>query len=174
VRAIGSGNIGATNVARAGGKWLGILTLALDVSKGYFPVFFALRFGMEPSMVSFVALAAVAGHVFTPWLRFKGGKGVATALGASLAFNPLLALPSIIVFVLVLAISRFVSLGSILGTAVMPISLGIAKYGSPLIPTIWAAIAVLLIAKHRENISRLIGRTENKLWGKKKGGAANG
>jgi glycerol-3-phosphate acyltransferase PlsY len=188
VRSVGSGNIGATNVARVGGKWLGILTLALDISKGFLPVFIALRFGLEPSEASLMALAAVAGHVFTPWLGFMGGKGVATALGASLgaslAFGPWLALPSLAVFLLAVAITRYVSFGSILGALAMPISLGIVLYqshapGTPLTPpllafTAWMAIALLLIVKHHANISRLIKGTENPLWGKKMGDGTNG
>ena len=101
VRQQGSGNIGATNVMRAGGKGLGIATLALDAAKGFIPVFLAAKLGgLGYVALAWVVLAAVVGHMYTPWLRFEGGKGVATALGACLAYHPLLVLPSLGAFLL--------------------------------------------------------------------------
>jgi len=174
VRSVGSGNIGATNVVRAGGKWLGILTMALDALKGFLPVFLAQNpgfFGFGDTVVSFVALAAVAGHMFTPWLRFKGGKGVATTLGVALAFNPWIILPSLGVFVLTVALTRFVSLGSILGALTLPISLFFVLFKADstdfaIILIVWTVLALLLIIKHHANIKRLLNGTENPLWGK--------
>ena len=93
VRAQGSGNIGATNVMRIGGKGLGVATLLLDAAKGFLPVALAAHAGLGPGRLGFVALGAVLGHMFTPWLKFKGGKGVATALGAVLAYHAAMALP---------------------------------------------------------------------------------
>jgi len=181
VRAVGSGNIGATNVARAGGGWLGVLTLILDASKGFIPVFVSHLFGLDGARLSLVALAAVAGHIFTPWLRFHGGKGVATALGAVLGFSPWfgvmwMALPSFGVFVLTVALTRFVSLGSILAALVLPLFLfmGLSKNhaGEPLPAAApWIAIALLVIFKHHANISRLLKGDENPLWGNTRGGA---
>jgi glycerol-3-phosphate acyltransferase PlsY len=185
VRSVGSGNIGATNVVRAGGRFLGILTLALDASKGFFPVFFALHFfelnGAQLSLVSLVALAAVVGHIFTPWLCFKGGKGVATSLGAALAFCPWtwwMVLPSLGVFILSVALTRFISLGSILGAFALSVFLliGLLKNNAdePMLTAApWIAIALLVIIKHHANIRRLLNGTENPLWGSVRGGAAD-
>ena len=200
VRAHGSGNIGATNVSRVGGKGLGILTLGLDVAKGFLPVGFAKLQGWDPGAVAAVALAATAGHIFTPWLGFKGGKGVATALGAALAFHWLMVMPSLGAFVLLVALTRFVSLGSVVGAGLMPVMLGLLPEPSrvieagggafhlrldlgplatwpthqPLVLGLWAALAGLVIVKHHENIRRLLAGTENPLWGAKKGEAARG
>lgn len=181
VRAHGSGNIGATNVSRVGGKALGIVTLLLDIAKGWLPVWLAMRFGMGFAGVSLVALCAVAGHVFTPWLRFKGGKGVATALGASLGLLPLAVLPSAVLFVLVLATTRYVSLGSVLAAVLMPFSIWFFLRRDPFAILLWASnepallafslwivLFLLVIAKHHENIRRLLKGTESPLWGPKK------
>jgi len=172
VRTIGSGNIGGTNVARAGGKWLGILTLLLDASKGFLPVYFAQQhFGFGDGVASFAALVAVLGHMFTPWLCFKGGKGVATAMGAALAFNPWMLLPSLVVFTITVALTRFVSLGSILGALTLPIFLLFAPRVSStnlsLVFTVWAVVILLIIIKHHANIKRLLKGVENPLWGNK-------
>jgi len=168
VRSAGSGNIGGTNVARVGGKWLGLLTIILDSSKGFLPVYFAGHFGFGDGTASLAALAAVLGHVFTPWLRFKGGKGVATALGAALAFNPLMILPSLAVFIITVLLTRFVSLGSILGALTLPIFLLFAKLhftNMSLIFAVWMVLVSLIIIKHHTNIKRLLRGVENPLWG---------
>lgn len=200
VRDHGSGNIGATNVSRVGGKGLGVLTLALDVAKGFLPVWLAKSQGWDPAPVAAMALAATAGHVFTPWLRFKGGKGVATALGAALAFHWLMVLPSFGLFVVLVGLTRYVSLGSVVGAGFMPVMLGllpepsrVLEAGSgafhirvdlgrlatwpthqPLVLGLWAGLAGLVIWKHHENIRRLLAGTENPLWGAKKDEAARG
>lgn len=197
VRQHGSGNIGATNVSRVGGKGLGVAVLLLDILKGFAPVALAKAQGLHPAAVAAVALAAAAGHVFTPWLRFKGGKGVATALGAALGFHPLMVLPSVVLFIVLLALTRFVSLGSICGAGLLPVSLAllpepvrtvVVKAGTlhlkvdlgvlpgslgrwpvhdPWVLGLWSALALLVIAKHHENIRRLLSGTESKLWGGK-------
>jgi glycerol-3-phosphate acyltransferase PlsY len=167
VRAHGSGNIGATNVSRVGGKGLGIVTLLLDILKGFLPVFLAKKMGLGLDLVSLMALAAVLGHVFTPWLKFQGGKGVATALGVILAANaPLMAVPMGL-FLFVLWLTRHVSLGSILAAAMLPVQvlLYAGKDLAQVLP--WTLLAVLVIWKHRENIARLQAGTESKLWGAK-------
>ncbi len=167
VRAHGSGNIGATNVSRVGGKALGIVTLLLDILKGFLPVFIGRQLGLGDSTLSLVALFAVLGHMFTPWLKFQGGKGVATALGVALAFRAAMVLPALGVFILLLLVFRYVSLGSILAAAVLPVSL--AWLGAkPVVLLLWADIALLVIAKHHENIRRLWQGTESPLWGAKK------
>lgn len=174
VRAHGSGNIGATNVSRVGGKALGIVTLLLDIAKGWLPVWLAARFGLGFLGVSLVALFAVAGHIFTPWLRFKGGKGVATALGAALGFLPIAVLPSLGLFVLVLLATRYVSLGSVLAAALMPVSMVLFLSRDPAreVPlpahAAWGTIFLLVILKHHDNIRRLWKGTESPLWGGRK------
>ena len=179
VRAQGSGNIGATNVLRAGGKALGILTLLLDVAKGFAPVWLARHFGFPAEALSWVALAATAGHIFTPWLKFQGGKGVATALGAILGYHPAMALPSLGAFALCVAAFRYVSLGSIVAALiVIPTALGLfgtwaclpflqadlARYGV----VAWILLPMLVVRRHAANIQRLLSGTESKLWGSHK------
>jgi len=178
VRAHGSGNIGATNVSRVGGKALGIVTLLLDIAKGFLPVFLAKKAGVGVDLLALMALAAVLGHVFTPWLKFQGGKGVATALGVILAADASLVLLPMGTFLFALWLTRHVSLGSILAAAMVPVTpiIAITAY-SPLGASLlkdrglvlpWLALAVLVIWKHRENILRLQAGTESKLWGAKK------
>ena len=178
VRKSGSGNIGATNVMRAGGKTLGITTLLLDVAKGFVPVFIAGHFGLPTHLLAFVALAAVLGHMFTPWLKFKGGKGVATALGVALAYHPLMVMPSVVAFLALVFIFRYISLGSIVASLVLvPAVAGL--FGPRFYPTVtepygiwpivaWTIIALLVIQRHHANIKRLIQGTESKFGGGKK------
>lgn len=178
VRAHGSGNIGATNVSRVGGKALGLVTLLLDILKGVLPVLLARRAGLDFQMVSLVALCAVLGHMFTPWLKFNGGKGVATALGVIIATDPSLVVLPMTLFILALWLTRHVSLGSILAAAMVPVQIllvqrAFAMLGGSwqkdlfaLLP--WLILAILVIWKHRENIVRLQAGTESKLWGVKK------
>ena len=178
VRLQGSGNIGATNVMRAGGKALGIATLLLDAAKGFAPVFLAKQLHYAPEFLAFVALAAVAGHVFTPWLKFKGGKGVATALGAVLAYHAAMVLPALGTFIVLLLVFRYVSLGSVaaalmllltamgfLGSwARLPVQGDMARW--PILA--WALLVGLVIRKHAENLNRLFQGRESKLWGSRK------
>ena len=179
VRKSGSGNIGATNVLRSGGKGLGIATLLLDVLKGFLPVFLAKRAGLPPQMLAWVALAAVVGHIFTPWLRFKGGKGVATALGVALAYHPMMVVPSFSTFLVLVLVFRYVSLGSVLAAVVLPLAatglLG-RIFCLPMLPlqdprwlvVAWTVLSLLVIRAHAPNIQRLLRGEENKLWGGKK------
>ena len=174
VRETGSGNIGATNVARAGGKGLGIATLLLDALKGYLAVVLAIHFaptvgGVVSTLAIAAAVAAVVGHIFTVWLGFKGGKGIATAFGVFLALVPMVALGSFIVFALVLAISRFVSLASIAAAISIPLlTLWLVPRHTPALLLGLSAISLLSIIKHHENIARLLSGTESKFFGKKK------
>jgi len=168
IRSVGSGNIGATNVARAGSRGLGIATLALDLGKGYAAValahYLALRAGL-PNPFQLMALAAAvatAAHVYPVWLGFRGGKGVATALGVFLALIPHAALALLAVFIVVFAFTRIVSLASIIAAASC---LFFAPWMSPapLDPYILGSvlfIPILVIAKHHANIRRLLSGTE--------------
>ena len=169
VRTTGSGNIGATNVARSGGRMLGLLTLLLDVAKAYVAVKIAQHFtaGSFAGSVSDLAVAAgvtaVLGHVFPVWLRFRGGKGVASALGAFLALSPLLALCLVAVFVLVFALTRYVSLASIIAAASAPLFLFYLVHHLTI--TAFAGflfICLLVILKHHANIRRLLAGTESR------------
>jgi len=167
VREHGSGNIGATNVSRVGGKALGLLTLLLDIAKGFLPVFVAKQLGWGETALSLLALSAVLGHVFTPWLKFQGGKGVATALGVALAFRAGMVLPALGVFIVLLLVFRYVSLGSVLSAVALPLVLA-WRGGPPPVLILWAALSLLVVIKHHENIRRLLKGTESPLWGAKK------
>lgn len=168
VRQHGSKNIGATNVSRLLGKKLGVITLILDVLKGFLPMAVAatiLGGGAESRIyVCACGIAAVVGHMFPLYLRFKGGKGVATGLGVFLYLSPLAILISLVLFVAVVAFSGFVSAGSLLASALFPLWLYILGGEKALILTA-AIIAVLIWLKHRENIGRLLQGTE-KSWKK--------
>ncbi len=172
VRRAGSGNIGATNVLRIAGRKLGLLTLLLDAGKGWLALGLELRYGggwSRPGVLAAVLLAAVAGHLFSPWMRFRGGKGVATGLGAFLALAPGPLAAAAAIFALVLARSRYVSLASITACAALPLLL-LLPLGQPRIPPVLEAAAVataaLILWRHRANLSRLRQGTEPRLGAK--------
>lgn len=165
-RKTGSGNIGATNVGRSVGKTAGLLTLALDLMKGGAPVLLAPLLRSDPAFVSLVGLAAFGGHLFPVYLGFRGGKGVATAFGVMLVIAPVAALLSAAVFAVVLALKRYVSLGSIIAASAMPVLLSFMPRYRAFVP-LGVAVAVLIIVKHRENIRRLVEGRENRLGGRK-------
>ena len=174
VRKGGSGNIGATNVARVVGPLAGILTLILDVAKGSVVVLLAARLSQDSATwMMIAALAALAGHCFPIWLKFKGGKGVATAAGMFLVLCPLAFLGSVILFVLVVTFWRYVSLASISAAAAMPLLmyfLWAPRHAPPLVITFGSlAAAVLIVCKHAGNIRRLVQGVEPKFsFGKTK------
>ncbi len=161
IRSFGSGNIGATNVFRRS-RLAGILTLVLDAGKGYLAVILAGWLGGGLGWQAAAAFFAIIGHIFTVWLRFKGGKGVATGCGAYLALSPLAVLTTLGLFVLILLLTRYISASSIAATAFFPFWAYL--YGESA-PVLLAAVlgAVLIIAKHHQNIRRLLSGTENKL-----------
>jgi len=163
VRTTGSGNIGATNVARKSPA-LGAATLVLDAGKGLSAVLLAARFFPGSAAIPFVAaFAAVAGHIFPVWLRFKGGKGVATGLGSFLFLTPKAIVLALIVFLIALAVFRFVALASILASASLPISAPLLReVEKPTGITMLSAAAFLVIVKHRQNIARMLKHTEPK------------
>lgn len=160
IRKFGSGNIGATNVFRKS-RLTGVLTLILDAGKGYLAVVLAGWLGGSMKWQAAAALCAIIGHVFTIWLRFKGGKGVAAGCGAFLALSPLAVSTTLIAFVLILLLTRYISAASIGATALFP--LWAYLYGVPA-PILLLAIpgVLLIILKHSQNIRRLIAGTENK------------
>jgi glycerol-3-phosphate acyltransferase PlsY len=173
VRKSGSGNIGATNVARVAGPLAGILTLVFDTAKGAAAVLLAARFAHESAAWMMLAgLAALVGHCFPVWLKFKGGKGVAAALGVFLALCPAAALAALLLFMIVVAIWRYVSLGSIAAAAAMPLLMYLLwapRHAPPLIITFGSlAAAVLIIYKHDGNIQRLVQGEEPKYSFRKK------
>ncbi len=168
IRTTGSGNIGATNVARSGARGLGVLTLLLDLAKGSAAVLLAKHVrpglpGVPSDLAVCAAIAAVIGHVFPVWLRFRGGKGVATALGVLLALVPLVALASVGVFALVALTTRFVSLASVLTAATLPVfAILLSPDRSPVYLGGVCFLAVLVILKHRANITRLLAGSESR------------
>jgi acyl phosphate:glycerol-3-phosphate acyltransferase len=173
VRDTGSGNIGATNVARAGGTTLGIFTLILDALKGFVAAFLAMQFAPNtangPSTLAVAAaVAAVVGHVFPVWLRFRGGKGIATALGVFIALAPMVALASVGVFALIVAITRLVSLGSILAAVSIPfLAILLVPHRSPALLVGLSFISLLSIIKHHANIVRLLHGKESRFGSSK-------
>jgi acyl phosphate:glycerol-3-phosphate acyltransferase len=176
IRSIGSGNIGATNVIRSGAKGLGVLTFLLDVLKGCTAVWLAAlaASAFAPAIAprdteALAALFAVIGHMFPIWLHFHGGKGVATGFGVFLVAAPWAALSAIGVFFIVLAISRFVALGSIIGAASFPIFAWFLVPGDRPVffMSVQFVVAALIIFKHHSNIHRLFTGTENRFGVKK-------
>ena len=193
VRTIGSGNIGATNVARSGAKGLGIATLILDAAKGYAAVSFAAviaadfvsRFYLWHSMslperrfaqslyagrfMAIAAIFAILGHMYPVWLKFKGGKGVATGVGVFLALAPMAVGAVLVIFIAIVWFSRYVSLGSIIATAAFPLFAWLL-YRNSMTPSVLLAAgfaALLIIAKHHQNFRRLLSGTEHRLGEKK-------
>lgn len=169
IRHSGSGNIGATNVSRTSPA-LGVITLGLDALKGIAAVLVARAlFPNSRLATALAALAAITGHVFPVWLRFRGGKGVATGLGAFVMIAPMAVVICACVFVGIVLLFRYVSLGSVIAVALFPL---FAWWLTDLrvLPTAMVLIAsasILIIAKHHENIRRLLSGTENRLrWGK--------
>jgi len=167
VRQSGSGNIGAANVARVAGLLPGILTLLLDAAKGAFAAWLAGHFtGRSSTAMMLAGIAALLGHCYSMWLGFKGGKGVATALGVFAALCWPAALSAFVFFVLILGVWRYVSLGSVSAAAAMPLLiyfLWAPPHAPPLAVMLGTLFAsTLVIYKHRENLRRLIAGTESK------------
>jgi acyl phosphate:glycerol-3-phosphate acyltransferase len=162
VRQTGSGNIGATNVARSSPA-LGVLTLVLDAVKGLAAVAIARVFFPDQRVLAFVAaLFAIIGHIFPVWLKFRGGKGVATGLGSFAILAPKTMLVMVGIFVAVVVVSRYVSLGSIVAVALFPVLAWLLRDYSyaPQIFILMTAASIFIIAKHHENIRRLLAGTE--------------
>lgn len=168
IRQKGSGNIGAANVARNAGALAGILTLVLDAGKGYFAVWLAERIAHGSMLwVMTAAILAVCGHMFPVWLKFKGGKGVATGLGVFLPICWQAAVAALVLWILIVAFWRYSSLGSIIASASLPVLLYILyapRHAPPDIVTgATILIVLLIILKHRSNIERLVAGKENRM-----------
>jgi acyl phosphate:glycerol-3-phosphate acyltransferase len=159
VRTVGSGNVGATNVARAAGKSLGVLTLVFDAAKGFAAVIVAQKLTPSVAVVALAAVAAFLGHLYPVYLRFKGGKGVATGLGALLALAPMASLVLVVVFAVVVGVSRIVSLGSIAAALATPLVLWSFQQPAAIV-CMGAFLGVMSIFRHRSNIRRLLAGSE--------------
>jgi len=167
----GSKNSGATNAFRVLGAKYGILVLVLDALKGILPTYIANKLGIKGELLVFVGIIAVVGHTFSPFLKFKGGKGVATSLGVYLYLAPIPMLITLVMFFLVVGITKYVSLGSILSSVLLPILILVAPINESagnryILFAISAPLGLYIIYKHRENLKRLINGTENKFYKK--------
>jgi glycerol-3-phosphate acyltransferase PlsY len=170
VRRVGSGNVGATNAMRAAGRGTGAVALALDLAKGAVPVLAGRALQVPAVVLAAVAAAAVLGHCYSPFLRFTGGKGVATAAGALGALAPLALLLALAAFVLVVAWKRYVSLGSIVAVTLFPLLVLLTRLGQggelrDELPFLLAStlVPLLIVWKHRGNLQRLRAGTERRL-----------
>lgn len=162
VRQKGSGNIGATNVYRVAGKLAGVLTLVGDTLKGFLPLL-AFKTWLEPTptQLGIASAVAILGHCYPVYLKFKGGKGVATALGIFLVLSPKTVLFALIVFILTVATTRYISLGSVLAALSAPLVILLLNHPQPIfLATLF--IAALVIWRHNSNIRRLLDGTENR------------
>ncbi len=161
-RTAGSKNIGATNVFRTAGKSLGILTLVGDLLKGAIPIVIAVQWGESNLWIAVSGLSSFLGHIFPIFLGFKGGKGVATALGVYLVISPIAVLIELLVFVGIVWKWRFISLGSIACVTTIPILIAYFRSDSQAYFIISVVIAALVLYRHQANISRLLQGTENR------------
>lgn len=161
IRQQGSGNIGTTNVLRTLGPLPAAVVLILDAAKGWLPVMAAESLGAGPAVVSLAALAAVAGHSWSVFLNFRGGRGVATALGVLLGLAPLAAAALAVVFAIVVGFSRYVSLGSITASVLLPAVLFLLGAPTPYVLT-GLLLGVVSVVRHLPNIRRLLAGTENR------------
>jgi len=165
IRAEGSGNAGATNVLRAHGKKLAVLVALSDVAKGAAAVLLMRLVTADPRWAAAAGFAAILGHVFPVFYGFRGGKGVATAVGAFLALSPLALLVCLAIFVAVVAATRYVSLGSVVSMALLPPVAGLLFHASRAVVTAAGATALLVLVKHLANLKRLARGEERRLGG---------
>jgi glycerol-3-phosphate acyltransferase PlsY len=169
IRSVGSGNIGATNAFRAVGKVAGIFVLLVDFAKGFLAVAFLpiLIYKIYPTLAVYQSIVAgvfvVFGHNYTFWLKFKGGKGIATTAGVYLALAPVALGIALAVFVLAVLITRYVSVGSIAGAIALPTTVWIMSPDNLFLGIVTTALGAMAIYKHKSNIGRIFAGTENRL-----------
>ncbi len=162
LRTAGSGNLGATNVARTSGIAAGVVVALLDMAKGAAGVILAERLDGSTAAAAAAGLAAIVGHVYPVWLRFRGGKGVATACGVFAVLAPLAAAIALAIFAAAVSLTRYVSLGSILAAVALP-PLAYTMGSPPIVVEMSLAVAALIIFRHRSNVARLFAGTERRL-----------
>jgi glycerol-3-phosphate acyltransferase PlsY len=162
IRTVGSGNAGGTNVLRTAGKPLAAATAVLDVGKGVLAVLLMRAVTYDPRWLGAAAVAAVVGHVFPVWFGFRGGKGVATAVGAFAVLAPLAVLAVVGAFAGVVALTRYVSLGSLTAACLLPVTMGLAFRAPDGEVVASVATALILIVSHRANVRRLLDGTERR------------
>lgn len=167
IRAEGSGNIGATNVFRIAGPALGVVVLLLDMAKGAVPVLVARQIGASPAVAVAMGLATIVGHNWPVFLKGKGGKGIATSYGVLLALSPVTGVIAAVIWVAAVAVTRFASLGSLLGVLSVPLAMMVR--GEPFAYVVFGVTAAVMgIYRHRANIRRLIAGEELPLFGARK------
>ena len=164
IRNIGSGNIGATNVLRTGNKLLAIIVLSLDILKGLIPYLIIHIYFNELSLLNKIFLChfAVIGHIYPIWLKFKGGKGVATYIGFLFGLNPYIAISFLLIWLVVAYMSKYSSLGSLVGIFVAPAYFIFINFNFN-ISIFFIYLSFVIVIKHKENIKRLINKTESKI-----------
>jgi acyl phosphate:glycerol-3-phosphate acyltransferase len=162
LRLVGSGNLGAANVMRASGVRIGVIVAVLDMAKGAFSVWVAERLGPGPVLPAAAGLAAIVGHIYPIWLRFRGGKGVATACGVFSVLTPLALPPALAIFAVAVWLTKYISLGSLLASVALP-PLAYALGAS--LPAVVAACAAstIIVFRHRSNVGRLRTGTERRI-----------
>lgn len=162
IRKLGSGNIGTTNVMRIAGPTIGILVLILDTSKGLVPVLLAKAFSFSPIWVVFAGISAILGHIFSPFIGFRGGRGVATGLGVVIGITPLIALFLFLIWGMVVIVFRYVSLASLISAFAFPLLMTSTNQPLPYL-VLSFIISALVIARHKPNLERLFKGQEHKI-----------
>ena len=164
IRNIGSGNVGATNVLRTGNKFLAFTVLCLDIFKGFLPFLIIQMYFQDISLLNKILLChfAILGHIFPFWLKFKGGKGVATYIGFLIGLNPLVALSFLLVWLVIALVSKYSSLGSLIGILVAPAYFIFINFNFNIL-IFFIYLTLIIYIKHTENIKRLINKTESKI-----------
>ena len=164
IRNFGSGNIGATNVLRTGNKLLAFIVLFLDIMKGFIPFLILQTYFNDMSLINKILIChfSIIGHIFPVWLKFKGGKGVATFIGFLFGVNPYIVFSFLIIWLLVTLLTKYSSLGSLTALLVAPVYFILINFNF-YIAIFFIYLTILIIIKHRENIKRLIKKTESKI-----------
>ena len=164
IRNIGSGNVGATNVLRTGNKLLAFFVLCLDIIKGFIPILILQFYFIDMSFLNKILIChfAVIGHIFPVWLKFNGGKGVATYIGFLFGLNPYIAISFLLIWLVVAYISKYSSLGSLVGIFVAPAYFIFINFNFN-ISIFFIYLSFVIVIKHKENIKRLINKTESKI-----------